>query len=61
MEDEAGCYDYRTNVLLGKFTVGFQGESGYRNSGIIRFRVDKHLINGGLDAFELRIVNTGNQ
>ncbi|MBC8279122.1 MAG: hypothetical protein H8E46_12885 [FCB group bacterium] len=45
-KDEAGCYDYRTNVLLCKYSVFFQGGEGYADSaGVVRFRAVKGIMN----------------
>ena len=42
--DEAGCYDYRTNVLRCKYSGFFQGGEGYADEGgVVRFRAEKQF------------------
>ena len=59
-KDEAGLYDYRTNVLLAKFAAGFsRGQMISDTTGrVIRFRVSKKVVPVDLTRYWCIVVPT---
>ncbi len=55
--EEAGLYNYYTDILEGKFIRSFYPQSPYWNPErhIIRFSMDKELIPGPLDMYDLKL------
>ncbi len=56
--NEVGLYDYHTNNLVAKYVSSFSPSSDYWESEgrIIRFRLEKSILNQGISDFQLRLV-----
>lgn len=56
-KDEAGLYDYRTNMLIAKYVYGFTPEDDYYDpdSKQITFAIDKNLLGRNIEDYRLSL------